>query len=378
VAGIIVDAGPAGGNVNEVFATVTVCVPGSTTNCNTIDHVLVDTGSEGLRLVSSTGGGQLTLSLPQATDNSGSPLTECAEFVSNVSYGSVRLANIQISGESASDVPIQVIGDTSPVTSSCSGMLQDTVAALGGNGILGVGPFPNDCGTGCLGSVPVNQNPVIYYSCPASGCASTFLSSISQEVSNPVVSFPTDNNGVVIELPAISGSGQTTVTGSLIFGINTQSNNQLGNATVFSLDPGTGNFVTIFKTVPVSGCGFTGSSGLAVCGFVDSGSNGFFFSDPTLTLCADNSGFYCSNQTYSSTTVQNQGAAGGPSQGVSFSVVSADTLFQCTNCTAFNDLAGSELDTWDWGLPFFYGRTVFSSIYGQTVSGQSASPFVAY
>ena len=171
VAGIIVDAGPAGGNVNEVFATVTVCVPGSTTNCNTIDHVLVDTGSEGLRLVSSTGGGQLTLSLPQATDNSGSPLTECAEFVSNVSYGSVRLANIQISGESASDVPIQVIGDTSPVPSSCSGMLQDTVAALGGNGILGVGPFPNDCGTGCLGSVPVNQNPVIYYSCPASECA---------------------------------------------------------------------------------------------------------------------------------------------------------------------------------------------------------------
>jgi hypothetical protein len=379
VASIVVDAGPSGeGYVNGAFVTVTVCVPGSTTDCNAIDHVLVDTGSEGLRLVSSAGGGELNLSLPQETDISGRPLSECATFVANVTYGSVRLANIQISGETASNVPIQVIGDTSPVPANCSDSspVQDTVATLGANGILGVGVFPEDCGGGCLEST--SGNPAIYYSCSASGCASTVLTSLAQQVTNPVVLFPIDNNGVVVELPAISASGQTTVDGSLVFGINTQSNNQLGDATVFSLDPSTGNFVTIFKSVAVSGCGFRGSSGLAACGFVDSGSNGFFFSDPALTVCSHDTGFYCSNQTFSTSAVQNQGATGGPSEGVSFNVVSAEALFECSDCAAFNDLAGVGASTWDWGLPFFYGRNVYSSIEGQTVSGESVSPFVAY
>ena len=55
VAPIIVDAGPAGLNftsTNVPFVTIKVCVPGSTTECQTIDHVTVDTGSSGLRIVS--------------------------------------------------------------------------------------------------------------------------------------------------------------------------------------------------------------------------------------------------------------------------------------------------------------------------------------
>ena len=55
---VTVDAGPAALNVgadaytatNVPYVTVTVCAPGSTTNCQTIDHVLLDTGSVGLRL----------------------------------------------------------------------------------------------------------------------------------------------------------------------------------------------------------------------------------------------------------------------------------------------------------------------------------------
>lgn len=52
---VTVDSGPLfngqpiGAN-DEPFTTVTICVPGTTT-CQSIDHVLVDTGSTGLRLL---------------------------------------------------------------------------------------------------------------------------------------------------------------------------------------------------------------------------------------------------------------------------------------------------------------------------------------
>ena len=53
VQAVVVDSGPTlngqpiGAN-DELFTTVTICVPGTTT-CQSIDHVLVDTGSSGLR-----------------------------------------------------------------------------------------------------------------------------------------------------------------------------------------------------------------------------------------------------------------------------------------------------------------------------------------
>jgi hypothetical protein len=54
VVSVVVDAGPLPTtypDVNTLFTTVTVCVPGSTTSCQTIDHIQVDTGSYGLRIL---------------------------------------------------------------------------------------------------------------------------------------------------------------------------------------------------------------------------------------------------------------------------------------------------------------------------------------
>ena len=53
---IVVDSGPSGfslGAANIPYVTVTVCAPGSPTGCVTIDHVFLDTGSYGLRLLKS-------------------------------------------------------------------------------------------------------------------------------------------------------------------------------------------------------------------------------------------------------------------------------------------------------------------------------------
>jgi uncharacterized protein DUF3443 len=65
VAPLVVDNGPpaAGGSIDVPFVSVTVCIPGTST-CQTIDHVSVDTGSSGLRIIASVL--QSTIALPQA------------------------------------------------------------------------------------------------------------------------------------------------------------------------------------------------------------------------------------------------------------------------------------------------------------------------
>src|SRR5262249_40286643 len=47
-----VEIGPAGPAFPNIpFISVTVCAPGSAANCQTIDHIEVDTGSWGLRII---------------------------------------------------------------------------------------------------------------------------------------------------------------------------------------------------------------------------------------------------------------------------------------------------------------------------------------
>src|ERR1043166_371677 len=48
---VVVNAGPTNNSFNQPFASVTICVPG-TSNCQTIGGILIDTGSYGLRILS--------------------------------------------------------------------------------------------------------------------------------------------------------------------------------------------------------------------------------------------------------------------------------------------------------------------------------------
>jgi hypothetical protein len=361
---IAVNSGPAGNYTNGVFTSLTVCVPGSPT-CQTIDGVLVDTGSSGLRLLSSA----LTVSLPQQKAPDGNAVVECLPFVSGHTWGPVQTADIQISGEKASAVPIQVMSDTdfsAPLNCSDKGPSEDTITSLGANGILGVGNFAQDCGSAC--ATAGASNPGLYYECPSSGCV-VVGESLSQQVQNPVALFPTDSNGVIIELPAVTAP-QATVSGSLVFGIGTQSNNGLNGATVFALDQN-GNFTTSFNNQSYNQS------------FLDSGSNGLYFLSSSATGipdCPDAPFFYCPTGTQN-LTATNQGS-NGTSSPVKFSVANADNLFK-SNATAFVfvDLAGpNSLDGFDWGLPFFFGRNVYTAIEGKSTPGApgGAGPFWAY
>ena len=244
VTDVVVDAGPTGASpdVNTLFATVTVCIPGDTTSCQTIDHIQVDTGSYGLRILASV----LTVSLPVQKTASGDALLECTQFVDGYSWGPVVLADVQISAESASSVPVQVIGDPRfphvPAACSGTGTAENTVEAFGANGVLGVGVFAQDCGSGCVHTVD-NGN---YYACTSAQCQGV-TAALASQVVNPVALFAKDNNGVIIQLPSIAAQGAAQVTGSMIFGIDTQANNKSVNHSVLTLDPYTGNLTTVFN-----------------------------------------------------------------------------------------------------------------------------------
>ena len=381
---IIVDAGPAPQSfftVNEAFTSVTVCLP-STSTCQTIDHVLVDTGSSGLRLLSSAGGGELTLALPQANDSSGDPLYECVAFLDGYIWGSVAKADIGVAGETASSVPVHVVIPSSALPAppgTCtsrnppggSGNEGESLMKFGANGILGVGLFQQDCGLACTPGFGLQP---VYYDCPASGCNETSVT-LAQQVPNPVTMFASDNNGVLIQLPAVPNGGFANVNGSLIFGIGTQSNNGLGGATVYAVpDSGNhaGNIITTF-----SGTSYPSS-------FIDSGSNGIFFLDSATTgipMCTVQTGWYCPTTSPDNLSATNQGQdvngnpVGSPVT-VNFAIENADMLFS-TNNTAFSTTGAPNPGSFDWGLAFFYGRNLFTAIENMSTPG-GTGPYFAY
>ena len=359
---ITVNSGPANNYANGVFTSVTVCVPSSST-CQTINEVLVDTGSYGLRLLSSIANGALTLSLPAQNGANGHPVAECAPFVSTFTWGPLKTADVSVAGERASNVPVQVIDPTfSTIPAACqnSGLpANDTLAKLGANGILGVGPFAEDCGTACVQTGA--GNPGVYFECVSDSCQVTALP-LTEQVQNPVTLFATDNNGVILELPAAANPAPS-LSGSMVFGIGTQSNNGLGNAQVFLIDD-SGNFSTTYK-------------GQSYPAFIDSGSNAYFFLDSSTTglpTCGDNSGFYCPSST---TTVSATPSSSSPAPPITFSVGNADSLFSNPADAVFALLAGPNPGTFDWGLPFFFGRNVFTAIDGRSTPA-GTGPFWAF
>jgi len=360
---ISVDAG-LGGTVNLAFTSVTVCVPGSN-NCKTIDNILIDTGSSGLRIMSSAL--PASLSLPQQVDAAGDPVLECAHFVDGYMWGPVKLADLKISGEQASSLPIQVIGDPQfplvPGRCAATGSSKNSVSTLHANGILGLAIFRQDCGSACA----LSSRTGIYYTCPTSGCQLTALS-LDLQLQHPVAKFASNNNGVIIELPAVAPDGAIRLSGSLVFGIGTQANNGIGSATVIGVDSGTANFTTVYR-----GASYDAS-------FIDSGSNAFFFVDAGTPVCTDPAaaGFYCPPTTRNlAATIQGRN---GKSAAVSFGLANASALVTSNpGFAVFGNLGAPELGatTFDWGLPFFFGRNVFVAIDGANTPA-GPGPYVAF
>lgn len=387
---IVVDSGPpngfALGVTNVPYVSVKVCAPG-TQRCATVDHVLLDTGSYGLRLLKSKVAAIGLPAVPVAADAaSATPAgdaAECYAFVLGAVWGPLATADVHIGGETAPAISVQLIDDAAvhapPVppncTASADGQLLDSVAMLQANGILGIGAVGVDCGLACLG----NDYPggyVVYYSCPPGGaaCQPAGLPA-ARQVQNPVVHFARNNNGTMIAMPALPELGALKARGRLVFGIGTQANNQLPpSATMLRLDNDPASPDYLYLGVRVAGRSYPQS-------FVDTGANAYFFHDRSLPqTCAvttgQSGGWYCPASTWQQAASVTDMA--GTVARFDVTVSSADALFN-TGAPAFATLAGTAgagSQSFALGLPFFYGRTVYTAIWGQALA--TVGPWVAF
>ena len=349
-----VDSGPSGvQTLNIPYVSVTICAPGSTSNCQVVDHVLVDTGSSGLRILASA----LSASVIAGLGNQqvgGRQVVECMQFVSSITWGAVKLADVRMAGKAASALPMQLVSDpvytTIPGACSSRGTNAGSLAGLGANGIIGVRHDLQDCGSACANS---SLNSMYYLCAGASSCVGGAVP-VTQQVANPVANFSGDNNGVLLQLPSVPATGTATATGSLIFGIGTQSNNAIpAGAQAYPTTSASGFTInTLYK-------------GLNYSSFLDSGSNLLVFPDGSINTCVVNGQtWFCPPSQQNLSAVLSSGTS---SSVINFSVIDASQYLQGAN-SAIPGIAapasGSLGGQFDWGLPFFYGRSVFIGFVG--------------
>ena len=372
--------------VNQPSVTVTLCPAGAPNNsqCVTVTNMLVDTGSVGVRVASSALSpalnAQLLTQVGATDDKVGSaPIVQCALFASGFTWGPIKRADVILGNKKASNIPIQVIGDggyTAPddCTSRGGPDLGPLLGANGNrafNGIVGIGHFVRDSSLAAKSVIPAG-----YYYCPTTNSCTGTRVPLTRQVMNPVAGLATNNNGTVIRLPALPAGGQVRVTGQLIFGVGTQANNALpANANILQVD-GNGLFTTQYQGRAI------------INSAIDSGTNGYAFSDATIPTTGE---WYTppSDQALSATMASTNGT-GNPVM-VQFSIGNATNMMG-SGYAAYDNLGMylASLPVYDvstnnmlseegflWGLPFFYGRSVYTVLENAKV-GTQAGPFVAF
>ncbi|WP_413587332.1 DUF3443 family protein [Bdellovibrio sp. HCB274] len=370
------------GYQNEPCISVTICRP-NTTQCQTIDNILVDTGSYGLKIFRSL----LTISLDQipAPNDSAQGLASCTGYLDGSGHwGQVVKADVKLGNKkttTSGGIPIVTLDGTYSQYTKCGSKPDKSPADAGFNGIIGVGSFVEDCsvgyGLGVNGCVAAPTKK--YWSCTSTTCTQTNVPLASQ-IANPVAKMPAGyNNGIVIKLPDVPISGAGAAYGYMILGIGTSGdvNNAGTGLTVFpqSYDA---TFVTRYKNVDYE------------YAFIDSGTNfnGFPRINGFPALCSSGSDFYCPVSLENVTATMKSGSV---TKDITFEVgnmitlASADPYSMVYRNIAFDstDLQNVAGDIpFDWGLPFFLGRSVYVGIYGTTATinnGTTVSgPFWAF
>ena len=358
---------------NEPCASVTICSPSDPTNCQTIDNILVDTGSYGLRIFSSL----VTVPLTPITSN-GTNLAECVTYGDNSSqWGQIQYAYVQLGSEPKVAVPIMTINSnyaTPPAACSAAESYPSTDPASSGfNGILGVGLFSQDCGALCS----QNANVGAYYTCSGSDCSCGATVSLAAQVTNPVSALPIDNNGVILKFGSVPASGAVSLNGSMYLGIDTQANNSSTGVTKYTADIN-GEFTTQFSAASAS----------YIPSFIDSGSNSYIMPSPAasygLTDCSVGhgsnwAGAFCAATPVSFTAIT-RSADLSASTSINFTIGDYYGFSNNGNgYKVFGEVAVSSGTNklFDWGLPFFFGRNVYVGIEGKT-SMLGAGPYWAY
>jgi len=377
---IVVDGFPCAvaggaGTVNvpqRPYISVKICAPNSTTNCQIVDHILLDTGSTGLRIAASA---LLPTLQPGATglpllagSNSTVTLTECETYVDSYVYGPLVNVDVTIAGEFAKNSTMQVIGTPGfPVPSGCSsvgGFEINSVQTFGANGLMGVN----------LDTV----DTALFFDCNNGAFGACWQNLTYAGMPSVVTQFATDNNGVVISLPAIDATGATdVVTGTLLFGVSTQNNNTpVWPTLTLNTVNNTDNYNFGSFSAQIDGNWYSA--------YLDSGTEQVFFDEPTntgLNPCATASiyaGLYCPTRTQNLSFYVTDYGSKSILGILPFSLVNPANLN--SNTIAYSNVGGpiSSSSTVDqevaFGLATFFGHTNYFLFNGYAVPSTGFFP----
>jgi hypothetical protein len=337
--------------------------------CATVDHMLLDTGSAGVRVLGSALGSALADQLPAqsgaSNDPTGNaPLAECTMFGSGFTWGPVKRADVTIGSKTAGNLPVQVISSSNyAVPSDClsrNASNLGTTSMLGANGVVGISSALRDWPAAAQSVLPAT-----YYYCKSATSCTNAQVPLDTQVMNPVANFTSDNNGTIIRLPALPADGQATATGELLFGVGTQANNTLpSTANIVTLDQN-GYFTTTYK-------------GSSYSSAIDSGSNMNLLWDTTTPYSGnDYVGYlYAPTTTLSLSAILKGVVSGATPVTVPFSIANGWSLMANQNA-AYDSLAAPFSGQFIWGLPFFFGRSIYTVLNGAKIGSQTG-PFVAF
>ncbi len=330
--------------INTPVVTLTICVPGSTSNCQEVPNILLDFGSTGLRLSHTL---SIAGELPQETAN-GQPLTECYYFESGYNYGPVVSATVTL-GTNHVTVPVQI--SNSLLSAPCGSLVSPSSSSAPFeplyNGILGV-LFPQYDNT---------SSSAIYLA-----GEQVWTPAQNETVQNPVylLTSTSNNNGVLLSISTTVSetTGAPGFTGTLTFGAPTSGTTSLQTDTSGEIN----------AAYP--------SGSASVPAFFDTGSNGFFIENPdNIPNCTGNlAGFFCGNAPSQSATLTGTGT--NLSYTLTFAIDNAQTLLSTGN-TVFSTLGGYQQGIFDAGFPaFLYGNAIGLSWTSACSQSQGQGCFV--
>jgi hypothetical protein len=350
-------------SLNQPVIDIKICKSGTANSasptCITISNILVDTGSYGLRISSSAISNAALLSTPVIAPNSSNQVMECAQFGSGYIWGGIYKVDLQLGSSfalTASNLNIQVGDSTTNGSSNCSQSAGSDLSIrnnLGANGIIGIGALLQD------------TSSATYYSCTTSGSCATLTPDTSNGLFNPISQLSygsgTYNNGYVVDF---SGTSTTTPSGStqgvLTYGINTFTNNQpASSAQVIKLNSSL-EFTTTYNSSRLTS-------------IVDTGSNALFFNTSAMSACQTDNAFYCGSLTNQTAILSDYRQN---SISITFNVSSYDPSKQVQ--PQLGGSTGSFGLGFDWGLPFFFGKTIYFGIQEQSNSLNQTAPFFMF
>jgi hypothetical protein len=184
-------------------------------------------------------------------------------------------------------------------------------------------------------------------------------------VVNPAWLFPRDNNGLILQLPAVGRTGAATATGLLTFGIDTEPDNSIANYALLAADS-KGNFKATLQGADY------GSS------FIDSGSN---FTYATLSVNDVTGGGLYAPATYATYPLELTPNV-GTGQGITTQILVINpSALNFDTDTAFDDVAApgspsGPLGSVDLGLTSFFGHATALLFAGKSCA-QGSGPLYA-